>query len=67
MSEAEDEVEVYEEYGGPSVGRSIVVERNDEDVHRFMNIGGIAVVPFEDTPEWVIEALVENGYEYTHH
>lgn len=67
MSEQEEGVKVYEEYEGPSLGRCIVVERDGDDVHRFMNIGGIAVVPFEDTPEWVIEALVENGYEYTHH
>lgn len=67
MSETDEEIKVYEEYGGASVGRCIVVERDEDEIHRFMDIGGIAVVPFEDTPEWVIEALVENGYEYTHH
>jgi hypothetical protein len=67
MSEADAEVQVYEEYGGSHVGRCIVVKRRGEVEYRLMNIGGIAVVPFDENTEWVVDALVENGYEYTYY
>lgn len=65
MSKSSENVCVYEEYGGPHVGRVITIERDDEVEYRLMNIGGIAVVPTNEDAEWVIDALVENGYEWT--
>lgn len=66
MTQDLENVEVYEEYGGAHVGRCIVIEINGEAEYKLMNIGDIAVVP-EDEPEWVFDALVEEGYEYTHY
>lgn len=64
MSESEQNVCVYDEYGGPHVGRVITVEVDGEVEFRFMNIGNIALVPQDQADEWLLEALVENGYEY---
>jgi hypothetical protein len=65
MSESSEAVRVYEEYGGPHVGRAITIERDGEIEYRLMNIGGIAVVPVNEDSEWIIDALIENDYEWT--